>query len=218
MRARSALLTIALGSCFAALLAFAVPASAQSPRLRVDLEYRVIPPQPVETGDKIEVIDFFWYGCPYCYRLQPSLEDWASRKPADVTLRRIPAVLRDPWAPHARIYYALEALGEVERLHQQVYHGYHIEKLRMSLPEVMEEWAVRHGIDRDKWAAAYRAPETDAKVEQAKAAVRRYAVTGTPSLVVDGRYLTSSAMSETLPGVIGIVEQLIERARAERAR
>ena len=218
MRAHLTPLNFCFGVCLAAILAFAGPAGAQSPRLRVDLEYRLIPPQPVETGEMIEVIDFFWYGCPYCYRLQPSLEEWAKRKPADVALRRIPAILRDTWAPHARIFYTLEALGEVERLHQQVYHGYHVEKLRMSQPEVLEEWAERHGIARDKWAAAYRAEETDRKVEQAKAAVRRYAVTGTPSVVVDGRYLTSSAMSETLPGVIPIVEQLIERARTERAR
>jgi len=104
-----------------ALACLAAPTHAQGIRARQNIEYRLIAPQPVETGDKIEVIDFFWYGCPYCNELQPALEGWMRRKPADVALRRIPAILRDSWAPHARIYYALEQLNEVERLHLRVY-------------------------------------------------------------------------------------------------
>jgi len=219
MRTRAALPLLGLAVFLAAALGFTAPAAAQQPsRLRVDLEYRLIPPQPVETGGKIEVIDFFWYGCPYCNELFPELEAWSGRKPADVALRRIPAILRDSWAPHARIFYTLEALGEAERLHGQVYHSYHVEKLHMSRPDVMEQWAVRHGIDREKWAAAYSAAATDQKVDQAKAAARRYTINGTPSVVVDGRFLTSSAMAETVPGVVTIVEQLIALARAERAK
>jgi protein dithiol oxidoreductase (disulfide-forming) len=146
------------------------------------------------------------------------LESWNARKPSDVTLRRIPAILRESWAPHARIFYTLEALGEAERLHGQVYHGYHAEKLQMSRPDVVEQWAVRHGIDREKWVAAYGAVETDRKVDQAKAAARRYMIHGTPSVVVDGRFLTSSAMAETVPSVVNIVEQLVALARTERAK
>jgi thiol:disulfide interchange protein DsbA len=82
------------------------------------------PPQPVATGDQVEVIEFFWYGCPYCLELQPLLQVWLRRRPADTAFRRIPAIRREGWAPHARIYHALAALGEVERLHQKVYDAY----------------------------------------------------------------------------------------------
>ncbi|MDH5534164.1 MAG: thiol:disulfide interchange protein DsbA/DsbL [Betaproteobacteria bacterium] len=219
MRARPALVCFGLAVFLGTAIGFTAPGAAQQPpHLRVDLEYRLIAPQPVETGDKIEVVDFFWYGCPYCNELYPALEAWNGRKPADVALRRIPAVLRDSWAPHARIFFALEALGEADRLHGQVYHSYHVEKLHLNQPDVAEQWAVRHGIDREKWVAAYTAAETGRKVEQAKAAARRYAVTGTPSVVVDGRFLTSSTMAETVPGVVNILEQLIIFARAERAK
>src|SRR5882672_1916155 len=170
-------------------------AQAQEIRARQNIEYRLIPAQQqVETGARVEVIDFFWYGCPYCNELQPVLEDWIKRKPADVVVRRIPAILRDSWAPHARIFYTLELLGEVERLHPKVYHGYHVEELHMSRPEVMEQWAVKNGIDRRKWLDAYYSPEVDARVAQAFQATKRYDVQGTPSIVVDGRYLTSSSM------------------------
>ena len=189
-------------------------AGAQRP-IRADIEYRVIKPQPVNAANGIEIIDFFWYGCPHCHNLQPALERWISRKPADVTVRRIPAVLRDSWAPHARIYYTLEALGEVERLHQRVYYGYHVEELAMSKSEVMSEWAVRNGIARERWEEAYNSGAVQRKVEEAAKLSRAYSVTGTPTLVVNGRYLTSSSMAESLNGVVMIVDGLVQKVRSE---
>lgn len=192
------------------------PASQPTP-IRADIDYRVIKPQPVSVTNGIEVIDFFWYGCPHCYNLQPALERWIRRKPADVTLRRIPVILRDSWAPHARIYYTLEALGEVERLHQRVYRSYHVEELFMSKPEVMSEWAVRNGIDRERWDEAYNSPAVQRKVEEAARLTRAYGITGTPSLVVNGRYLTSGSMAQSLNGVIVILDGLIDKMRREAA-
>ena len=189
---------------------------AQDVRVRQNIDYRLITPQPVETGERIEVIDFFWYGCPYCNELQPALEDWAKRKPADVVLRRIPAILRDSWAPHARIFYTLELLGEAERLHLKVYHSYHVEELPMSRPDVMEQWAVRNGIDRRKWIDAYYSPEVDARVARAFQATKRYDVQGTPSVVVDGQFLTSSSMTPGVRAVVPVVEGLIRLARQKR--
>jgi thiol:disulfide interchange protein DsbA len=205
------------GLALLALVCLAVTSQAQEVRARQNIEYRLIsPPQPVETGDRIEVIDFFWYGCPYCNELQPALEDWIKRKPDDVTLRRIPAVLRDNWAPHARVYYTLEVLGEAERLHLKVYHSYHVEELYMSRPDVMEQWAVKNGIDRRKWLDAYYSPEVDARVARALQAAKRYDVQGTPSVVVDGRYITSSSMTTTVSAVVLVVEDLIRLARQQR--
>lgn len=192
-------------------------AAAQDTRARQNIEYRLIAPQPVGTGDKIEVIDFFWYGCPHCNNLQPALEEWIKRKPADVALRRIPAILRDAWAPHVRIYYTLERLGELERLHQRVYFSYHVEGLQMSRPEVMEQWAASNGIDRDRWRAAYSSAEVDASIERARQLTEAYSVRGTPSLVVDGRFLTSSSMVSSYPEMVEVLEDLIRIARQKRA-
>jgi protein dithiol oxidoreductase (disulfide-forming) len=187
------------------------------PRAQANVDYRLIEPQPVQSGTRIEVIDFFWYGCPHCYNLQPALEEWLKRIPSDVALRRIPAILRDNWAPHARIYYTLEALGELQRLHQAVYHGYHVQELHMSKPDVMAQWAERHGIAREKWTHAYNSPEVAQKVERAKTLTLDYSVQGTPSLVVDGRYLTSPAMARSEQRMIPILEDLLRIAREQRA-
>ncbi len=187
------------------------------PHARANVDYRLIEPQPVQTGNRIEVIDFFWYGCPHCYAFQPALEEWIGRMPPDVALRRIPAILRDSWAPHARIYYTLESLGELGRLHQEVYHGYHVQELHMSKPDVMVQWAVRHGIDRQKWIDAYNSAEVTQKVEAAKTLTMDYNVQGTPSLVVDGRYLTSPAMARSEQRMIPILDDLVRIAREQRA-
>jgi thiol:disulfide interchange protein DsbA len=207
------------GLALLALACLAAASHAQGIRARQNIEYRLIAPQPVETGDRIEVIDFFWYGCPYCNELQPALESWIRRKPADVALRRIPAILRDSWTPHARIYYALEQLNEVERLHLKVYYGYHVEMLHMSKPEVMVEWAVKNGIDRKRWLDAYGSAEVEAKVERARMLSQAYSVAVTPTLVVDGRYLTSG---RHVPGsdvrdIVPILEDVIRLARQRRS-
>lgn len=191
-------------------------AAAQKP-IRAEIDYRAIKPQPVQVpASQIEVIDFFWYGCPYCNSLQPIFERWISRKPADVIVRRVPAVLRENWAPHARVYFTLEALGEVERLHQRAYYSYHVEELAMSRPEAMSDWAVRNGIARERWDEAYNSTAVQRKIEEAVQLTHAYSITGTPSLVVDGRYLTSGNMSETLEGLMPILDGLIFRIRATR--
>ena len=185
------------------------------PPLRAEIDYRLIRAQPVSVASGIEVIDFFWYGCPHCNNLQPAMEQWIRRKPADVTIRRIPAILRDSWAPHARIYYTLEALGEAERLHQQVYRSYHVEELHMNRTEVMSEWAVRHGIARERWDAAYASAAVTRKVEQAAQLTRAYSIEGTPSLVVNGQYLTSGNMAGTIEDMMPLLDRLVRMARSQ---
>jgi thiol:disulfide interchange protein DsbA len=202
--------------------------------LRQNVEYQLIPPHPVATGERIEVIEFFWYGCPHCNNLQPLLEAWLKRKPADVELRRIPAIFRESWVPHARLYYTLEALGELGRLHQQVYHAIHVEYRTgtsalqapwsrgpfsdaLTSPETTLAWAVHHGIEGSRWKAAYESPEVERKTQESRGQTRAYQIGGTPSLVVDGRYVTSSGMAESMAEVIAILEGLIAMARERRA-
>ena len=202
----------------AALVLARLPAFAGESRLRQGMEYRDIAPQPVPPGPRIEVVEFFWYGCPHCNLLQPFLEQWLKRKPADVEFRRIPAVFRQSWIPHARLFYTLEALGELDRLHQAVYRAIHTEGKRLDSADTATEWAVQNGIDKAKFIAAYDAPEVTKKVEQAVAQTRSYQIEGTPSVVVDGRYVTSSSMSETYAGVVVIVDDLVKLARERRTK
>jgi thiol:disulfide interchange protein DsbA len=189
----------------------ALPAAAQS---NTDADFREIPQQPVSTGDKIEVIDFFFYGCPHCNDLLPRLERWRRSKPADVEFRHIPVVRHDSWVPLAKTYFTLEAMGEVERLHSAVFHGYHVEDLYMSQEKVISEWAAKHGLDPVKFMAIYRSDETRRKVERARRQTMDYDIQGTPSLVVDGRYLTDGSSAKT----IDILDRMIRLARQQREK
>jgi thiol:disulfide interchange protein DsbA len=198
----------------------AVAAQAQSAPVGVTLSegknYRLIAQQPVADPDRIEVIDFFFYGCPFCNEMRPMLERWRKTLPADVVFRRTPAVRRDTWVPLAKTYYTLELLGETERLHQEVYKSYHDEVLSMSRSEVMADWAQRHGIDRDRWLTTYNSEEVARLVEQARRMTQDYDIQGTPSLVINGRYLTSSGMTDDVKLVVPVAEQLIRMAREKR--
>jgi thiol:disulfide interchange protein DsbA len=195
-----------------ALVCVALPASAQDAKR--DADYREIAQQPVETGDRIEVIDFFFYGCQYCNELLPRLERWRKSKPADVVYRHIPVVRHDSWVPLAKTYFTLEAMGEVERLHTAVFHAYHVEDLYMSQEKVISEWAAKHGLDRDKFMAIYRSDETRQKVERARKLTGDYDIQGTPSLVVDGKYLTDGSSAKT----IDILDRMIRLARQQREK
>ena len=178
--------------------------------------YREIKPQPVVDASRIEVIDFFFYACPYCNELRPALESWRKAQGGDIVFRRVPAIRRYIWVPLARTYYTLEALDEVERLHDEVYKSYHNEKLHMSKPDVMADWAAKHGIDRQRWLEIYQSAETTRKVEEARKLTAAYDIQGTPSIVVDGRYLTSSEMTDDISLIIPVVQSLVELARSRR--
>jgi thiol:disulfide interchange protein DsbA len=197
-----------------ALLFIVLPAAAQ--QVTRDVDYRVISQQPVETGERVEVIDFFFYACPYCNELAPVLELWLKRKPPDVVFRRAPVVRHDSWIPLAKVYYTLEAMGEAGRLHGEVFHSYHDENVSMSQEKVAAEWAEKHGLDRDKFMAIYRSEETRQKVERARKMTMDYDIKSIPTVVVDGRYLTSSSMTAGVSQVITVLDGLIRLARQQR--
>lgn len=190
--------------------------ASESAEPRLDRDYRVFnPPKPVATGNRIEVIEFFYYGCPYCFDLQPGLNAWVKRQPPDVALRRIP-VYRDSWLPLIKLYYTLEAMGEAERLHGTVYEAVHIRNDDLRDEIKMLDWAERNGIDRKKFSETYDSDAVTEKVRQSRQMTRDYEITGTPRLVIDGKYLTSSAMTGSHIAQIPVLEALVAMARRER--
>jgi len=200
--------------CVLALAFIAMPLAAQQPQR--DVDYRLISQQPVAPGERVEVIEFFFYACPYCNELEPLLERWRKRKPADVVFRRVPVVRHDSWMPLARTYYTLEAMGEAERLHAAVYHGIHADDLALSQEKFLAEWAGKQGLDRDKFMAIYRSDAIREKVELSRKMTVDYEIKATPTFVVDGRFLTSSGMTDGVPKVIPVLDGLIKLAHQQR--
>ncbi|HXZ96340.1 MAG TPA: thiol:disulfide interchange protein DsbA/DsbL [Burkholderiales bacterium] len=202
-------------------LSIAAVAFAGAPMLNVN--YRlVVPPQPTETGDKIEVIEFFYYGCPHCFALEPYLKKWQSSAPKDVALRHIPVVFNENWVPLTKAFYALEALGELNRLNDALYDAIHVKhQIDLRDPQTEEQtlfdWIEHQGVNRKKFIDTYNSFSVNTRVEFAKNLTRAYGLEGTPTLVVDGKYLTAPSMTGSNESVIPMLQQLIDKARQERS-
>ena len=203
--------TILLVLAFAALGA-PLAARAQQPRAGVD--YLSLKPElPVETPGKIEVIEFFWYGCPHCYTLEPFIETWLKKLPSDAQFRRIPAVFNDRWARDAAVYYAFEALGLVNRLHRPLFDAIHRDGLRTDSAEALGQWLQRQGVDAKKFDEAVRSFGVQAKVRRAAQLSVAYRIDGTPAMAVQGRYTVGAEQSRTQQGMLDTVDHLIGLVR-----
>ena len=163
---------------------------------------------------KIEVVEFFWYGCPHCYHFEPSLNAWVSRLPADVAFRRVPVAFREnPFGVHQRLYYALESMGLLGTVHAKVFHAMHQEKLRLDTPEAVADFVARHGVDKARFTAAFNAFSMANKVKQARALTDAYKIDGVPALGIAGRFYTSVSLNGTPEKALATTDHLIALAR-----
>lgn len=180
------------------------------------VDYLVMDPPAQSAPGRIEVIEFFHYGCSACYRLEPLLEAWLADLPPDVEFRRVPALRRQAWIPLTRLFFALEATGQLDRLHAEVYREVHEAGVNLGDSSQALPWAARQGIDRERFAAALESDDTSAKVQRARDMTVAYGVNSTPTLIVDGRYLTNAAMLGRIDALLPVVDELIDKARQER--
>jgi protein dithiol oxidoreductase (disulfide-forming) len=186
-------------------------------------QYRVLnPARPVESRDRIEVTEFFWYGCGHCYALEPILQKWLKTMPRDVVFRRMPALFpgRDgrpgAWEPLARTYYALEALGQLDRLHGEVFDAVQIDHLPLGDPNFAADWFAKHGIERQKYLDALKSFGVQANIARAQQLSGRYGFDGVPALFVNGRYALINGEAGSHEDITGVLDQLIQKARKER--
>jgi thiol:disulfide interchange protein DsbA len=146
------------------------------------------PPQPTSTK-KIEVLEFFFYGCPHCYHLHPLLSAWEKTMPRDVELTFVPTVFRESWEPMAYTYYALESMGKVKQLHDALYRAWNENNMVLVDEDKIADFVVKQGVDRAKFTAAYNSFAMKSMVTRAEQMIRSYGINGTPTLVVDGKYV-----------------------------
>lgn len=199
-----------LGAAF--LLACSVQAQPVAGR-----DYLVLdPPRPVASGKQIEVIEFFYYGCPICYEAQPHITQWLGAAGDAVSMQRVPAVSRESWESFGRSYYALEALGEVARLHWAVYDNFHFDGSDLKDENAMFDWIGRNGMDRDKFKEIWSSAATTAKLDAARSLLDSFAIKGVPAMIVDGKYLTSARLAGDTKKMMEVVDVLFRRARQER--
>jgi thiol:disulfide interchange protein DsbA len=182
-------------------------------------EYLVFdPPRSVASSQAIEVIEFFYYGCPVCYEAQPQIARWLMKNGPGVALKRVPAVSAEGWEPFARTFYALEATGLLARLHWPLYDNHHFDGRGLHEEKNLLAWLASNGIDAARFKQALDSDEVKAKVAAAQKMLDAYNVRGVPTFVVDGRYATSARLAGGVKEMMAVVEYLVGRAREDRAR
>jgi protein dithiol oxidoreductase (disulfide-forming) len=191
--------------------------SAQSTKIEEDFDYRILPiTQPLELKGKVEVIEFFWYGCPHCYDFEPELSTWVKRQPKDVSFRRVPVAFRDDLLPHSQLFYALEAMGKGDSLNEKVMYAMHKENKRLLNESEIADWVASQGLDRNTFLANYRSFAVVSKARAAKQLAEAYRIDGVPTIVMQGKYVTSPSIAGSKAKAISVMDYLEEKIRKEK--
>jgi len=194
----------------ALLLFIGVAPSLQAVSPTEGFEYELVePPVPTETGDKIEVVELFWYGCPHCYHFEPMVKQWLKTKPDNVEFRRVPAVFNEVWALHARAFYTAEALGVVEQMHDPIFVAYHEQHNRLKDEDALAKLFALHGVSEEDFRKTFNSFYIDTKVRRAKALSKDYGIDGVPAIVVNGKYRTGGTVAGGQDQVMAVVDYLI---------
>jgi thiol:disulfide interchange protein DsbA len=171
-------------------------------------------PIPMAAGGKIEVVEFFWYGCPHCSIFEPTLAAWQKKLPADVSFRRAPVVFREePFTTHQKLYYSLEAMDLVDAMQRKVFHAIQVDQAKLDkLPDILTFMA-KNGVDTAKFTDAFNSFSVQTKARQAKQLAEAYRIDGVPTLGIHGRYYTSPSLAGSPEKALSVADYLIQRSR-----
>ncbi len=199
------------------MLIFSMSAVADAPKAGTDFD-AVAQPISTDNAGKIEVMEVFWYGCPHCYHMEPVLNAWVKKLPADVYFKRVPGLPRVEWAPMAKAFYALEALGLTEKLHSALFDAVHKTKTLNPMDEKAAiDWiTAQSGLDHLKVEQAFKSFSMNTNLNRAALIFRNSGATGVPSLIIDGKYITSSTMAGSNEQALKVADYIIDNIRKEK--
>lgn len=195
-----------------AALVFASPVMAQT----AGKDYVPISPaQPTDNPAKIEVLEFFSYGCPHCADLHPLLTAWTAKQPADVVVKKVPITFgRAAWANIAKLYYTLEITGDLARLESDVFRAIHGQRVNLFEERTLLEWVAKNGVDQKKFSEAFNSFGINSKVRRGDQLAQAYKIQGVPALAVDGKFMVGG---QNFDDMLANADKLIVKARGEKA-
>ncbi len=180
-------------------------------------EYRVVQPtQPTDSGAKLEVLEFFWYGCPHCFSLEPTVKEWVKKLPADVAFRKVHVALGPAWAPHQQLYYTLEAMGKTPAIDEKIFSALHVEQISLDKPDRMADFLARQGVERKVFLDTYGSFAVSTRMKKANQQAQAWGLDGVPALAVNGKYYTAPAMARGNAQVLQVVDHLLGVERKAR--
>ena len=166
-----------------------------------------------ESGDKIEVLEFFWYGCPHCYQFEPTIAKWKKNKPANVHFVRIPAPLNPSWMPHTKAYYALEIMGKGEQYHEALFKAIHVERKKIFDMASITQFLVSQGVDEKAFTSNVNLFAVEMRARKAMQLSRDYKLSGVPMIGVYGKYTISAQQAGGYQQLIDITNHLISKEK-----
>ena len=204
-------------SAFMMLVSFSVLAA--DPKIGTDFD-KTLQAIPTDTPNKIEVTEIFWYGCIHCYHMDPLLNTWVKKLPADVAFKRVPGLPQAAWAPMAKAYYAMEDLKVLDKLHSALFDAVHKERSLnpTNEPAVIDWITKKSGLDRKKVEDAFNSFSMSNRLSRAAQIFRASGATGVPSFIVDGQFITSSTMAGGNEQALTTLDYIIANIRAEKAK
>jgi protein dithiol oxidoreductase (disulfide-forming) len=186
---------------------------------RADTFRTIDPPQPVLTGSRVEVIEFFFYQCPHCAVADPTVTAWVKNKGDAIVFRRIPIIWNTQETAGAQMFYTFQALGKEEELHAKAFNAIRTLHVSLQTPQEIEEWVVKQGVDDRTWKSAFQSASVVQKTQASNTIWKPYGATTAPSFVVDGKYLTDTQTGgQTVFTLPKTLDDLVTKARADRAK
>ncbi|PLY17029.1 MAG: hypothetical protein C0631_00390 [Sedimenticola sp.] len=207
---------VALALMLLALLVSTVLVQAQEvSQFEEELHYfSIIPEQPGGEGDRVQVVEFFWYACPHCYQLEPHLNKWLEKKPDNVDYVSIPAMFNRPNViMHAKTFYALKLMGLAEQLHDKIFSAIHTDNMKLNTQEEMESFLASQDVDIEAYRKAMKSFAVQTQARRAAVLAERFDIRGVPAIVVDGKYRTGGLEGNLM---MQVTDYLIDRAREEK--
>jgi thiol:disulfide interchange protein DsbA len=172
-------------------------------------------PTASEAG-KIEVIEFFWYSCSHCNAFEPTFAQWAKNAPKDVVVNRIPVAFREDFAPQQRLFFTLEAMGLLEKIHIKVFQAIHVERLALNTDASILAWVEKQGVDKNKFANIAKSFGVASKLKRAVQLQNDFKIEGVPSLGVAGRFYVDGTLAGNMERALQVTESLLSQVRQGR--
>lgn len=220
MRAIPAFGLVIIGALIAAIAILVTPAQAQAPSKYVEGTHyqRIATPIKMRKDDKIEVVEVFWYGCPHCNQFSPVFEAWKNQQADDVAADRSPAMWSKPMITHAHIFYTAKAFRLLDTMHKEIFDAMHVEKKRLTSKKQIFALFEKHGISQEDFDKTFDSFGVKSQVQQASARARGYGISGTPEVVVNGKYRISGRMAGSQGEMLKVASYLIDKERREMAQ
>ena len=176
-------------------------------------KYIQISNQKQTESDKIIIHEFFWYGCPHCYNLEPTMDRIEANLDKDTILVKVPVALRDTWETHAKAYYALQQMKLDDNLHEKIFTEIHINSNRLDTKEKLEQFIKEEGYNSKKFAELFDSFGTDLRVQKGMRLANQYQITSVPTLIINGKFKTSGSLVSSYEELYDVVQLLVNKER-----